>query len=867
MLLSEVCTMVEYEYKDLFYKRNTDKQLKIATDDGLFTAINSDIKWENFELEESLCSNFDLRFGSCEAGMVKFQILNAFIPLSGKWMTITETIGKNTDTPFQYGRYKVFSDTPTADKEYRDIVAYDAMCDILNADVSEWYNTILPNKDSKKTLKQFRESFIQNFKLSEIVPKNGLVNDNMTVERTIEPEELSGKDVITAICEINGCFGHIGRDGKFHYIYLPQDIQGLYPADFLYPDHVPEQWDYMSQAETGHLYPQDPKGERMGKGRYIKCKYEDYVVRQINKLQIRKEENDIGTVYPKTEPSEKDNLYIIQDNFLVYGKSTNELNAIAENIYKKIRGIIYRPFDAECPGNPCFEVGDPIRFSTKYAIVESYILSRTLKGIQGLRDTYSSKGLEKRSQNVNSVQKSIVQLKGKANVLTRTIEETKLEMYDIENGLKNNISVTAEGLQANITAEKNRAEGEEEKLSNKITVTAEGLTTKITSETERASGEETKLSNSIKVTADGLSAEITRSKDAESALSTRITANAEGITTKVSKGNVSSEISQESEKVSIRSNRLVIESSQFSLDGSGNATFGGTLSGANGNFRGEVTATSGTFDNVIIHDNCTVAGKSITGTIGNNVGWNGATIQNAYIGDLNADKLKSGNVSRPVYFDEDCYFTSDGFSAKSKTNNIGNAYTGQLLPNIPHVGGLEGTDIGRSDATGKYANIYAENFYGTVISPSSEELKEEISKVSTEECLGVVLFSEVNSYKYKKDKEIESGEEEKRIEEEKNEYENGLVLPETKIQSEKIKEYKKRIDVLKKRKEEIPEIRYGFIAEKSPWQITSKNKKSVDIYSCIAMAYGAIQELSIKIERLENEIKEMKENEQGIPED
>ena len=440
--------MVDYKYKDLFLKSHVDKQLLIAADDGLFTAKNPDINWENFELSESLCSDSELHFGNCEPSMVKFQIRNAFIPLAGKWLTVTETLDGNTDVPFQYGRYKVFSDVPTADKEYRDIAAYDAMYDILGADVTAWYNTILPNKDSKVTMKQFRKSFIAYFGLEEVDSKDGLVNDNMTVEKTIEPEEISGKDVITAICEINGCFGHIGRDGKFHYIYLQQDIQGLYPADFLFPDHVPEEWDYLPQAETGHLYPQDPKGERMGAGRYIKCQYEDYVVRQINKVQIRKEENDIGATFPKTNPNPKDNSYIIEDNFLVYGKSTQELEIIAKNVYRKIRGIVYRPFDVECPGNPCFEVGDPLSFSTKYKIVESYILSRTLKGIQSLKDSYSSKGLGRRSQNVNSVQKSIIQLKGKANVLTRTIEETKLEMYDIEAGLNNTITITARDIRA-----------------------------------------------------------------------------------------------------------------------------------------------------------------------------------------------------------------------------------------------------------------------------------------------------------------------------------------------------------------------------------------------------------------------------------
>ena len=43
---------------------------------------------------------------------------------------------------------------------------------------------------------------------------------------------------------------------------------------------------------------------------------------------------------------------------------------IANNIYGKIRGIIYRPFSADCKGNPCIEVGDAVRLPTKYEIIE-----------------------------------------------------------------------------------------------------------------------------------------------------------------------------------------------------------------------------------------------------------------------------------------------------------------------------------------------------------------------------------------------------------------------------------------------------------------------------------------------------------------
>lgn len=54
------------------------------------------------------------------------------------------------------GVYKVDSDVPTADRRYRDIVAYDAMYDILNAEVSGWYNSLT----FPMTLRQFRTAFV-----------------------------------------------------------------------------------------------------------------------------------------------------------------------------------------------------------------------------------------------------------------------------------------------------------------------------------------------------------------------------------------------------------------------------------------------------------------------------------------------------------------------------------------------------------------------------------------------------------------------------------------------------------------------------------------------------------------------------------
>ena len=500
--------MINYQYAELFKKDSIDKQLTIETDDKTTKITNVELHQEQFELTESICSESELTIGSCEAAVLT--VSNIFLPMKDKMITVKTVIDNNTANPFQIGRYKVYSDTPTADRTKRDIVAYDSLYDVINADVAEWYNTLLPDKDSVTTMKAFRDSFFGYFGIEQADAQ--LVNDDMKVEKTVEPEELSGATVLNCICEINGCFGHIGRDGRFHYIYLEQEIQGLYPRNNLYP--------------ADDLYPREPKSTRISKSLYISAQYEDFLVKTIDKLQIRKEEDDIGVIVGSGT-----NAYVIQDNFLVYGKGSEELTGIANNIYGKIRGIIYRPFSADCKGNPCIEVGDAVRLPTKYEIIESYVLKRTLKGIQALRDNYEATGEEYRSTQANSVHKSIIQLKGKTNVLTRTIEETNSKITDVESGLSSEIKQTANSIRSevsdsvnnlsssiqqnaeSIATEVKRANEAEGNLSTKITQTAESITSEVSKnyETkENATNTKTELESSIKQTADGFTAELSK---------------------------------------------------------------------------------------------------------------------------------------------------------------------------------------------------------------------------------------------------------------------------------------------------------------------------------------------------------------------
>lgn len=400
--------MVEYVYSDLFHQGNVTKELKIQI--GNTTIGNDKIYQESFELVESLCSQEELKFGCCEASVVKLKIRNEFGNLQGKEMKISMVLNGNTAYPLQIGKYKVDSCELSGDKKSVNVTAYDSMYDIINSNVAKWYESLT----FPITLKSFRDSFFANLGIAQ--KSVVLSQDNMTIEKTISAEKLSGSTVICAICEINGVFGHINRDGAFEYISL-------------------------SSASVGD------ETKSYGSGMFLSCEFEEYNTDQIESVQIREEENDIGVIAGEATG----NRYIVEGNFLLSGKTEVELSGIASTFLSAVGNIRYKPFKAMVQGNPCVEVGDVVAFYAKTETFGSYVLERKLSGIQSLKDDFETKGTKEYTENVNSIANDVKQLKGKTNVLERSIDETRETIADTENDLKSEITKNVNEITQTIT--------------------------------------------------------------------------------------------------------------------------------------------------------------------------------------------------------------------------------------------------------------------------------------------------------------------------------------------------------------------------------------------------------------------------------
>jgi hypothetical protein len=204
-----------------------------------------------------------------------------------------------------------------------------------------------------------------------------------------------------------------------------------------------------------------------------------------------------------------------------------------------------------------------------------------LKGIQALRNTFTTTGVEEYSEKVNSVNKSIIELKGKTNVLTRTVEETNETVTDFKTQVYKDISQLDEDTQADIKkAVEDMGISVDEKLVSYST------TTEMNSAITQKAGEitaEISETYTTKIETDEITEEVSK-------LSTSVSLTAEGLESKVDANGIISAINQSAEEVSINADKINL---------SGYITASSLASGGTTNIDGS-RITSGTISGVTL---------------------------------------------------------------------------------------------------------------------------------------------------------------------------------------------------------------------------------------------------------------------------
>lgn len=380
------------------------------------------IYFESMKLSESILESSSIEFVGCIASKFSIQVQALQEDVKGKKIVVTIHTEGTEDEPIALFNGIVDSAMKQSNKQIKELVAYDELYTKGNTEVSAWYKSLT----FPITLRDLRESLFRYIGIEQV--ETNLPNDDIRIERQYDPNSLQALSVIKAICQINGAFGIINRNGCFEYRILGEIDEEVYPSETLFPSEGLFPDNPVIKLAAAQRYAESIDAEHFSF--YKSVNYEEFEVKPVDKLTIRQSENDAGVVYGSGT-----NNYIIQGNMFAYGLSVDTLQTIAENIYPNVQGFSYVPFTSQNNGLPFLECGlDAVSYtminyeqSTSGSIVYEqksfYILSREMSGIQALHDSYSADGEEYQTEFITDLQTQIDVLKqggvGSGNTYTK----------------------------------------------------------------------------------------------------------------------------------------------------------------------------------------------------------------------------------------------------------------------------------------------------------------------------------------------------------------------------------------------------------------------------------------------------------------
>lgn len=382
--------------KDAYKSDSSHKELVVRIPSASITLTNDDILADSLELKEAIESGDNLSFQGCIAASLKIECFNLVDDtLIGQAIECDITADDTQTIPLFRGYISEVTNA-THEEFTTTIRAYDALYSINNRDVTAWYNSLT----FPISMISFRNAFFSYMGVTQVA--DYLPNDGITLVKSIEDKVIVGEKIVKAICQMNGRYGRVNRSGLFEYVHLVEGVEALYPREDLFP--------------ADDIYPAAENAlDNVAKAYYKDISFENYRVAPITKVQLIDKDGAIAAT-----AGNGTNIFTVQNNPLVWGLSASVLQSVATNLYNTIQGLWYTPADVNCVGLPYVECGDFVMMSARRSIVRAYVLSRTLKGIQILEDSFKADG-----DRYQPVYVPTVQTQTNANAQAITTETTR----------------------------------------------------------------------------------------------------------------------------------------------------------------------------------------------------------------------------------------------------------------------------------------------------------------------------------------------------------------------------------------------------------------------------------------------------------
>jgi len=341
--------------------------LTITVPDRNVTFTNADLVSECPELTESIETERALTFRGCIATRFKFKVAEIVTDLRGEYVEASIQASNTESIPLFKG-YIDSQNNLTHEDILTEFTCYDALYSIGERDMQSWVDGLsLP-----MTVKQFRTSLFTNLGITQ--EDNTFINDSLSISADFKTavDKPSARELMQWLCQINARFGQIGRDGIFYYRELTPISRGLYPSTETYPSEET----YPSAESAGViLSPGDYKSNGFS--------YEPYETAKITKVVIVDKDG-----VERGSAGSGANIFVIKDNPIAYNVNMTQA---ARAILAKIDQLNFDPvIKLETVGLPWIECGDAVMAYTRLNTVRAFVLSRTLKGIQALSDSFSA---------------------------------------------------------------------------------------------------------------------------------------------------------------------------------------------------------------------------------------------------------------------------------------------------------------------------------------------------------------------------------------------------------------------------------------------------------------------------------------------
>lgn len=285
----------------------------------------------SMRLKESVLDKESIEFVGCIPSIFQVNIENLSEDVKGKKIEVELFTDDYPDDAIPMFHGIVDSAVKQANKTTKEIVAYDELYTKGNINVSAWYKAL----KFPITLKDVRDSLFEYVGLNQA--EADLPNDGVQIKKQYNPSSLQAIAVMKAICQINGAFGIINRQGDFEYRILNKKLEnkGTFPGE-LYPPFYPSV--FGSTEDSDVMNP-----DRFAF--YKKVDYEEYTVKPVDMITIRDSEESDGVVYMESGSTGTNN-YIIQGNMFTYGLPADVLLDMAARIYKNVSSFTYTPFSS-----------------------------------------------------------------------------------------------------------------------------------------------------------------------------------------------------------------------------------------------------------------------------------------------------------------------------------------------------------------------------------------------------------------------------------------------------------------------------------------------------------------------------------------